>query len=503
MSVSYITTSIALICIATLLLLWRHWHQQVKLLKQQLKIQRHQLTTVQVQNTNANIAQAKAESANSAKNRYLSGISHELRTPLNVIMGYAQLLEKATDHNDPNHHKYQLIRKNCEHLTHLIEGILEFSAIESGKLSVQSDVIDLLQLLQQISQMFDNQATQKNLVFKVNFDSNLPRFVKTDRKRLQQILINLLSNAIKFTAIGTIEFKAKYRNQIATFTVIDSGCGIEAANIQKIFQPFERIENNNIPGTGLGLTITQLLVELLGGELTVNSQINQGSEFKVKLMLSAQSPPLTENTIQLNPVVSHKHKILIVDDLNQQRELTKEILSPYGFTILTADSAQAAKQILNSQAIDLMLLDVAMPDEDGWQLAEWCGNNGFEVKIIMLSANPRDNDPQRHQHHQAYLAKPLQIDQLLTELNRQLDLGWQLTQTDSTNEPSKPISIKIKRKDRLELLSLLEIGHINGVESYLIAMHNNQLLNDEELSQLLAPLKQLNTQQFTRLIHGN
>ncbi|WP_162846845.1 ATP-binding response regulator [Marinicella litoralis] len=480
-----------------------YWHQ-IKQIKIDMLAKTNELNSYKKQQQVAKATHLSAEAANAAKIKYLSGISHELRTPLNVIMGYAQLLENKTATDDPNHHSFQLIRTNCEHLTHLIEGILEFSAIESGKLRVQSDVLDLKQLLNHMGHMFSLQATQKNLQFKYHINENLPQFVKTDPKRLKQILINLLSNAIKFTAKGCVSFDVSYRYQIATFVIKDTGCGIASSDTERIFQPFERIQTtaSNIPGTGLGLTIANLLVELLGGELKVKSELGQGSEFTLKLMLSAQNPPTTSDEFKVTPEDGNHHKILIVDDIEEHRTLIQNILQPYGFKTWVAKDVSSAKKMIEKHGFDLMLLDVAMPNENGWALAQWCTEQNHPCKICMISANPRDIDPQRHPHHQAYIAKPIQINQLLTVINQLLKLGWddQNSQPLETSQP-KPV-VRIKRKDRLALTELVEIGHLNGIETYLNTMYENHLISDTELKQLLKPIKQLNLTQFTTII-GN
>jgi len=478
--------------------------------KKQLKTQKAltaqttQLNDIKTLNQKAQQAQADAEAANQAKSRYLSGISHELRTPLNVIMGYAQLLESQAKSNHPKLRSYQLIRQNCEHLTHLIEGLLEFSAIEAGKLTVQSDTFDIKQTINQLTHMFEPQAKQKGLAFKTSIAEHLPQFVKTDKKRLQQILNNLLSNAIKFTNHGKVELNVTYRNQVATFAIQDTGCGIEANDIERIFQPFERIESpqRQVSGTGLGLTITQLLAELLGAELTVHSTPQKGSLFTLKIMLSAQTSETHDNAIDIQPLNNSHQSILLVDDVSEHRELVYQILAPLGFDIKTANGAATAKEKIKKHPIDLAILDVAMPQENGWQLAEWIRANGYTFKIMMLSANPRDNNPQRHKHHQAYLSKPIQIQELLSQINQLLNLGWAQS-IQPTNSAAVNQNIKLRHKDKLAIAELADIGHVNGIQNYLENMYKSGQLTEPELVQLTQPLRQLNLKQFSQLIgHG-
>lgn len=446
-----------------------------------------------------------------AKTRYLSGISHELRTPLNVIMGYAQLLENQANDDDPHKDKYSIMRHNCEHLSHLIEGILEFSAIEAGKLKVQFETIDLYGLIKTITTMFKHQAEQKGLKFTSQIDSNLPKEVKTDHKRLQQILINLLTNAIKFTEHGRIEFNVSYRNQVATFSIKDTGRGIASEDLSRIFQPFERIEqiNNPIKGTGLGLPITQLLVDLLGGELTVISKPEKGSEFMVRLMLA----PLTHQqshafNLNADSEVDHqkfnKHNnqsqhILVVDDEQSHREMMSEILSSHQFKLSLAAGAEQAKSLTSNNNFSLAIIDVSMPDINGWQLATWFKQHSPETKIMMLSANPRDTESSSDLDYDVYLTKPIIIDVLFNHINQLLQLGVQNKPT-SIDTKNHTESIILSSKHQAALLNMLEIGHVNGIELYLKKLLLDQIITDVQYQQLTQPLQHMNLTTFRDII---
>ena len=467
--------------------------------------QLQQLTTKQQQ---LDTAKADAEAANQAKNRYLSGISHELRTPLNVIMGYAQLLENQAGETDPNKEKYSLMRHNCEHLAHLIEGILEFSAIESGKLKVQYDDFNLHELLDNLSLMFKTQAEQKGLKFVTQLTNTMPKRVKTDQKRLQQILINLLSNAVKFTDQGLIEFSTSYRNQVASFSIKDSGCGIKKEDLSRIFKPFERIEQGqkHITGTGLGLSITQLLVDLLGGDIQVKSTPGHGSEFTFKIMLSAQSMGNNSITSEQNRETIEscaQHTIMVVDDEQSHRDLIANILSPYGFNILHADQGETAQHIINNLApeelIDLAILDVSMPGMSGWQLAEWLSQQSPTTQVMMLSANPRDMESNQHQPHDAYLTKPIKINQLLNQLNVLLNLGWHQASTTPKHETNE-LQLSLTKEHITALLNMVEIGHISGIENYLQQLYADEHLVEADYLHLLKPVKHANLNIFKQLI---
>ncbi|VAW45738.1 Two-component hybrid sensor and regulator [hydrothermal vent metagenome] len=483
-----------------------------RLLKSQLELAelKTHIKDKSIGTPDSNQYESKSKVASAAKTRYLSGISHELRTPLNVIMGYAQLLEKQATCDDPNKDKYALMRHNCAHLNHLIEGILEFSAIEAGKLKVQLEAIDLHDLINQVTTMFDHQAVQKGLIFSSYIDPKLPKTVKTDHKRLQQILMNLLSNAIKFTESGQLEFNITYRNQVATFSITDSGRGIETNDLTRIFQPFERIEQPNKPikGTGLGLPITRLLVDLLGGELKVESEVNRGSVFTVKLML-APLAGMSNNQFEFNNRYSEietidqqqgaSHTILVVDDVKSHRDLLTEILKTHQFKISTAASAIEAQDSVNQQSFSLAIIDVSMPEINGWQLATWFKSHSPKTKIMMLSANPRDVEASSDKPYDAYLTKPIKINQLMSDISHLLELGWK--QSNQTNiQANNNNKIMLPDEHRSALINMLDIGHINGIESYLKKLIEQQVINEPQHQQLSQPIKAMNLTAFKEMI---
>jgi signal transduction histidine kinase/purine-cytosine permease-like protein len=245
-------------------------------------------------------AKEKAEAANQAKSRYVVGLSHELRTPLNAVMGYAQILERDANMPENRRGSVQVIRRSAEHLSGLIDGLLDISKIEAGRLQVYSGEVNIQDFLDQIVDMFRLQAAAKGLEFRHERADALPVYVRTDEKRLRQILVNLLSNAIKFTASGFVQFDVGYRMQVATFTIEDSGSGIAHDDLPHIFEPFVRGEaekNRFTPGLGLGLTITKLLTETLGGEITVTSEPGTGTRFQARLMLAKVERPVKRASV--------------------------------------------------------------------------------------------------------------------------------------------------------------------------------------------------------------
>ena len=257
-------------------------------------------------------------------------------------------------------------------------------------------------------------------------------------------------------------------------------------------------------GTGLGLPITRLLVELMGGELEVNSSLGQGSEFVVRLMLPAQQGANTTTSEPLTlsqPSSQGEHQILVVDDQASHRQLLTAMLASQQFRLETAQSGQKAQQLLKNHDFDLAIIDVSMPEMDGWELAAWIRGQQPNCRLLMLSANPRDQD-QSHQIYDAYLTKPVKINQLNHQLNQLLDLGWQTTEADMQHhKPAADEALSLNHEQRQALLNMADIGHINGIEDYLKKLYAEEHLSDQQWQQLSTPLKHMNFTAFKQMVN--
>ncbi|MEH6455922.1 MAG: ATP-binding protein [Cocleimonas sp.] len=441
-----------------------------------------------------------ADSANRAKSRYLTGISHELRSPLNTILGYTQLLEKDQSLLPEHHAKLNLVHRSGDHLADLIEGILDISRIEAGRIELRRDQVPLKTLVEDLVEMFRMQAENKGLSFTYKTSAYIPDVVFGDEKRLRQILINLLSNAVKYTKSGGVSLSFSYQSQVAEFKITDTGIGIEAENLDLIFQPFERIRNPSspqMPGTGLGLTITKFFVEIMGGEITLQSKINEGSTFKLSLMLPSVPNPIikTEDTRRIQSYEGQQKTIMVVDDDAAHRGLISEILSPLNFIVLEATDAYNCLEDIEKTQVDMFLLDISMPGMNGWELVELLRTKEITVPIIMISAdafeNPKhaleDNkqnqtDESKNRLHDDYLNKPISDKLLLDKIANALGLQWIYEPTDvlptlekvSENSESfhKEIFEDIEQSDCHELISMAELGYVDGIEKVLIRMEN-------------------------------
>ena len=427
-------------------------------------------------------AKETAESANRAKSRYVVGLTHELRTPLNAVLGYAQLLERDESIPDTRRSAIRVMKRSADHLSGLIDGLLDISKIEAGRLQVYSDEINIRDFLDQLTGMIRPQAEAKGLVFETAIDRKLPHYVRTDEKRLRQILVNLLSNAVKYTMEGTVGLDLAYRGQVATITVTDTGPGIPGNDLPVIFEPFQRGSGEQArlaPGLGLGLTITRLLTQTLGGEITVESEEGRGTSFRVRLMLYGLSKPAAPALDRkVLTYTGPRRTIVVVDDNEEHRELMREALAPLDFVVLTAISGPDCLALIEGAKPDIFLVDISMPGMNGWELAAKLRDSGQTAPVVMLSANIGDGGAGAiaSGDHNDTLAKPVNFRQLHDKLATWLNLEWVYAAAPQKAGIGKaePACRSPGAGHLEELIRLGEIGYVRGIEAKLddLAKHD-------------------------------
>ncbi len=504
--------------VSWLFILARHGnHSALKELRSQTKalakeVDAHEQTSEALQS-----AKEVAESANEAKSRYLAALSHELRTPLNVLLGYAQLLMRDEVLPPKQRESISIVRRNGEHLADLIESLLEVSKIEAGRVTLQRDEFNLKAILQQLVDMFQMQASKKGIKFHYIASANLPDYVATDKQRFRQILINLISNAIKYTEKGSVTFKVTYRSEVANFSIIDTGAGIAKSNQDLIFKPFEQIRNTHtqsIGGTGLGLTISRSLAELMGGEISLTSSVGQGSTFNFKLMLFKLNKDPKEPELTKSEAVGYNGEtqtVLVVDDNKNQRDLMFNLLEPIGFKVLLAEHAQQGFELLQDNDIDLVLMDVQMPDINGWQMVKNLREQHYQMPVLMVSANARDAEYnlQAEGYHNGYIAKPLNLDALLGKIAQLLNLQWQYKNTDNitSNEANKSNKPSVTSEQYQALIALAEIGYLSGFKNKFEEIQAEYHYPEDSASQILEYVEVCNfpkiIEYLNELNHGS
>ena len=453
------------------------------------EIDLHKQTDAELQ-----FARRFAEQANQAKSRYITGISHELRTPLNSILGYAQLLDNDKTIPKNKQQSIKVIRRSGEHLLSLIEGTLDIARIESGKIVFDIKPLKFPEFIQQIVSMFELQARNKGLEFNYEYLSFLPSVVKADQKRLTQILINLLGNAVKFTEKGRIDFRIQYAREIAIIEVADTGPGINESEREKIFEAFARgsaANQINVGGTGLGLTISKLLTELMGGELSFTSVLGRGTSFQIKLFL-----PQIHHASEVEPTAfvsriayqGQRRKVLVVDNEEVDRELIMNILVPLGFEVAEAATGQECLTQFKAFKPDVILMDLAMPVMDGWEAAYQIRKiHQSDVPIAIVSANAFDKNLENAAKipTEDFIVKPVNVQDLLDWLGKSLNIQW-INEPDKTLgliEHAEPVNIDsivlLPPEDVLAmLLKHISNGYIKGIQSQLNAI---ELLDESYL----------------------
>ena len=461
--------------------------------------------------TDAALQRAKelAEAANQAKTRYVTGVTHELRTPLNSILGYAQILLKDSGIRGTRREALAVMLRSSEHLVGLIDGLLDLARIEAGRLRLEPGALPLPQFLDELARMVRPQAQAKGLQFRFEQAGRLPACVHADAKRLRQVLINLLANAVKFTERGEVVLRLEYRRELAHFEVIDTGVGIAPEDRQRIFLPFERGgagRRSGEPGTGLGLTITQLLTRLMGGELAFESEPGRGSRFSVRLYLrelpAPDAPPPPR--LPVSGYLGRRREILIVDDHPTQRQMLASMLLPLGFQVREAASGNECLERVRSRCPDAILLDVNMDDIDGWVTSRLLRESGFrDVPVIMISADVFENRPEliSAAQCQGFVGKPVVETELLDKLRLLLDLEWVagVTLPALTPQALQPLG-ELPAAAASEMLRLARLGYVQGIREVIEGL----IAQDPCMRRNCAPLKALldrfDLDSFTRLL---
>ena len=410
-------------------------------------------------------AKLAAETANKAKSDFLANMSHEIRTPINGILGMdAMMLKECKDENLLEYAKN--IQSAGQSLLSIINDILDISKIESGKLEILSTNYKIFSILNDCYNMTRVRAENKGLALEMQVDSQVPSVLYGDEVRIRQIINNLLSNAVKYTKEGTVIFSLKFQSTEADklyliITVTDTGIGIRKEDVGKLFESFSRVDektNRNIEGTGLGLNLTKNLVEMMGGEISVESEYGKGSRFTVRIpqkvintepmgdFLEQYKKFLNTSGGDVQSVLAPDARLLVVDDVEMNLRVIQGLLKATQIQIDTAMSGRECLKLVSKKQYDIIFLDHMMPDMDGIEtlrrIRDMTDNPNEKTPIIMLTANAIIGAKEEYLRagFQDYLTKPIREEELqgmLVKFLREELIQYPEERIESTQDDEK------------------------------------------------------------------
>ncbi len=372
-----------------------------------------------------------AEEANRVKTNFLANMSHEMRTPLNGIAGAANLI-LSSDNPEETLELASLISQSANTLTHLTSDILEYAKIGVGKLTLVPASFDFHQAIDSVYRLLLSQAHNKNIDLTLHVDADVPQYLFADAQRIKQVLLNLVGNAVKFTAQGGVQLWVRTTQQGRDLAhieiqVIDSGIGIKEEHFDKLFKPFSQVDDSKTKqheGTGLGLAISKSIVELMGGTIKMNSQINKGSEFTVACVIALGQPEAKQD-IADQPLHGH---FLIVEDNSVNQIILKKLLLKHGAQVTVVENGQEALAACRNIHFDMVLMDWHMPVMDGFEATRQIRqqlDHYQEVPIIGVTANVIDSETDSHLQAgmNDVLTKPIKREELVPKLYEWLSVG--------------------------------------------------------------------------------
>ena len=446
-------------------------------------------------------AKAKAEIATKVKSEFLANMSHEIRTPMNAIVGFSDLLYPSVKEGKQRS-QVESIRSSAQNLLGIINDILDLSKIEAGKLQIQYQPASIGNLLHDIQNIFGQKLKEKQLSFYIEFGEGFPDSIMIDEIRLRQVLFNLIGNAVKFTETGSVTLILDKQVNMADsakidllISVKDTGIGIRKEQQLLIFEAFNQQEGQNAKkygGTGLGLTITKRLVEMMNGEIKVKSEPGLGSTFEIILRNIEtgchESLQKKEKTFDPQSVIFETGKILVCDDSASTLKLMRDLFENSSLTLIEATNGKEGVEMTSKYMPDVILMDLKMPVMNGKEAARILRSQETtkSIPIIAISASSKIifKDEESKQLFDDFLLKPINLAELTETLKKYLH--HQTTEITSENKQLFNLDIKINEKQTEQLPEIISNLEIEMLPKYEEALKNQKIDSLEALGQELA-----------------